>query len=615
MLHPIIEEKLMSTVTHKFDSEEIKGKGHDELRVLLTNRNGSYLSIPSTKRSKYDGFFWRHRKTYRIVEDIKVLQAAAPRNIVNEFSEIKREFSSYSETFFVPRNKNGFHYLLDNKKAITLDFDIKESYDNRVWGQNYELKETNSMQILNFSKKNDSREPKGDEFEISIAVKSDGKAIPIKEWVNKHYETDAKRKSEPTERHVYRAFEINAKRFALGIGENEEDAIKNANEIFDNYEKLRAQHEEETKSMLGWRLDDENISMAFRCAIASLDSLRTDEGILAGLPWFFQIWGRDEAISLKALMLQKEYAYSKKILESMLEFKDSFGRLKNILLRGESEIGSADATGWVIQRFSDLLLLLEKDGQLQLYFTKSEIEKLVSILEGIIDEVTKNKAREGLVTNAALETWMDTKYEEDTRGGIRIEIQALQIACYKALFRLTNKKFYSALAENGIKNVRKKLFNGSYLNDGVDDKTIRPNIFIAYYLVPELLERSDWSSTFDNALKALWNGWGGLSTIDKSSTLYCSESSGQDTRSYHRGDSWFWINNLAAFCLSRFDYKKYKSQIDKILDASTEEILFHGAIGHHSELSSSEELRSEGCFAQAWSAAMYIELVHELFVR
>src|SRR3989344_8157520 len=519
----------MSTVTHKFDSEEIKGKGHDELRILLTNKNGSYLSIPSAKRSRYDGYFWRDGKTYRIVEDIKVLQAAAPKNIVNSFTESTREFSTYSEMFFMPRNKNGFHYRLDRKKGITLDFDIRESYDNRVWGRSYDLKETEGVQILNFSKKNDKREPQGEEFEISVAIKSDGDASQIKEWVNKHYETDARRNSEPAERHVYRAFEINASRFALGIGRNEEDAIKNANEIFGNYEKSRAEQEEETKSMLGWRLDDENINMAFRCAIASLDSLRTGEGILAGLPWFFQIWGRDEAISLKALMLQKEYAYSRKILESMLEFRDKSGRLKKILLGGESKIGSADATGWAIQRFADLLELLERDRQLQLYFTKSETEKLVAVFEGIIDEVTKNKAREGLVTNDALETWMDAKYQEDTREGIRIEIQALQITCYKALYKLTNKKFYSALAENGIKNVRKKLFNGRYLNDGADDGTIRPNIFIAYYLVPELLERNDWSSTFDYALRALWNGWGGLSTIDKSSTLYCSESTGQDT--------------------------------------------------------------------------------------
>ena len=605
----------MSTVTHTFEGEEASGESNDDLRFLLTNRNGSFLCLSAGKKSRYDGYFWRDDKTYRIVEDIKVLQAAVPKHLTNSFTEITRDFSSFSETFFMPRHKNGFHYSVNHKKNITLDLDIRESYDNRIWGRNYEAKETDGVSIINFVKKNDPREPSGDEFALSLAAISDGKATPIREWVHKVYETDAHRKSEPTERYAYRAFEISASRFALGVGRTEEEAIKNATEIFDNYEQLRKIQEEENKSMLGWHLDNEKIGMAFRCAIASLDSLRTNEGILAGLPWFFQVWGRDQAISLKALMLQKEYAYSRLLLESMLPHRDRFGRLKNILSGGESETGSADATGWVIQRLSDLLELLERDRQLRLYFTKKEVEMLVTSFESIIDEVTKDKAREGLVVNDALETWMDTYYAGDVREGVRIEIQALQIACYKALYSLTNKKFYSALAENAIKNVRKKLFNGHYLNDGLDDETIRPNVFIAYYLVPELLDSAEWAMTFDYALKALWNSWGGLATIDKSHKLYCDESTGQDTRSYHRGDSWFWINNLAALSLSRFDHKRYHREIEKILEASTDEILFYGCIGHHSELSSSKELRAEGCFSQAWSAAMYIELVHELFVK
>ena len=53
--------------------------------------------------------------------------------------------------------------------------------------------------------------------------------------------------------------------------------------------------------------------------------------------------------------------------------------------------------------------------------------------------------------------------------------------------------------------------------------------------------------------------------------------------------------------------------IKKILGASTEEILYKGAIGTAGELSSAKELRSEGCLMQAWSNALYIELVEELF--
>ncbi|OVE74776.1 hypothetical protein BVX95_01225, partial [archaeon D22] len=72
-------------------------------------------------------------------------------------------------------------------------------------------------------------------------------------------------------------------------------------------------------------------------------------------------------------------------------------------------------------------------------------------------------------------------------------------------------------------------------------------------------------------------------------------------------------NNIAAIALKRVNYDMFYNVIVKIVEASTEEILSRGVMGVSSELSSAKELRSEGCFSQAWSAATYIELVHELF--
>ena len=147
----------------------------------------------------------------------------------------------------------------------------------------------------------------------------------------------------------------------------------------------------------------------------------------------------------------------------------------------------------------------------------------------------------------------------------------------------------------------------------MNDFTIRPNIFIAAYVYQELLTNKEWETCFNNALKYLWLDWGGLSTIDKSNPLFTSESTGENKKSYHRGDSWFWVNNLAALTLSRINNKKFDKNIKKIIDASTEEILWKGCIGCHSELSSAKELSSKGCFNQAWSNAMFIELIDEIF--
>ena len=161
--------------------------------------------------------------------------------------------------------------------------------------------------------------------------------------------------------------------------------------------------------------------------------------------------------------------------------------------------------------------------------------------------------------------------------------------------------------------VRQKFWNGNILADGLDDWTIRPNIFIASYIYPELLTQKEWEACFENSLKSLWLEWGGLATIDKKNKLFADTNTGENNQSYHRGDSWFWINNLAAIQLNKINNKKFEKYIKKIIDASTEDILWKGCIGCASELSSAKELTSQGCFNQAWSNAMYMEMVDGVF--
>ncbi len=248
---------------------------------------------------------------------------------------------------------------------------------------------------------------------------------------------------------------------------------------------------------------------------------------------------------------------------------------------------------------------------------ENEYNKLIyeieSSLEKSLNGLLKLRTRDNFEINDKLETWMDTEFGNDTREGVRIEIQALRLNMYKLMFELTQNHKYKVL-ENLLKNkVREKFWNGKILADGLNDFTIRPNTFIAAYTYPELLLNKEWEMCFDNALKVLWLNWGGLSTIDKNHPLYTDTSTGENPKSYHRGDSWFWINNLSAIVLNKINKIKFKKQIQKIIEASAEEILWKGCVGCHAELSSAKSLESKGCFNQAWSDAMFIEMVDEVF--
>jgi glycogen debranching enzyme len=73
------------------------------------------------------------------------------------------------------------------------------------------------------------------------------------------------------------------------------------------------------------------------------------------------------------------------------------------------------------------------------------------------------------------------------------------------------------------------------------------------------------------------------------------------------------LNTSSNFSKVHLFLSKFNKNIQKIIDASAEEILWKGCVGCHSELSSAKELQSKGCFNQAWSSAMFIELIDEVF--
>ena len=64
--------------------------------------------------------------------------------------------------------------------------------------------------------------------------------------------------------------------------------------------------------------------------------------------------------------------------------------------------------------------------------------------------------------------------------------------------------------------------------------------------------------------------------------------------------------------MNRMDKSKFRPYVDRIVEASVNEILYSGMVGHHAEVSSSKRLDSNGCMAQAWSSALFVELVDEL---
>ncbi|MBU0614774.1 MAG: hypothetical protein KJ601_01670 [Nanoarchaeota archaeon] len=539
-----------------------------DAKTLLSSQ-GNFLLLGKAPESRYQGIFFFEDILFKVIEDIKVQgELTDVKNRINHFT---RHRGNLKETYFL---NSCLHYNLNKKAEVEIILDPRPPYDTKQFGRFFETWAEDGKIIIKFTKRTDSREDPSDgdeEYSLFIVIKSDTADYQLKSaWSENHYPEDLARTSPPYSRYVFHALSLNTSSLIISVSEDKDAALA------------------KIKNPTIPVIKDHS---AYSCAKYSVNSLYNGNGLYAGLPWFFQVWFRDEAISLKAL----EKNTAKKILLRQLSNISDDGRTRAKI--GDS-FTSADAIGWIYKRAEEMLELL----------SAQERQMLKDKLIYSIDQIKKRYSKEFLIYNQEKETWMDSI----PRKGASIEIQALMLNMYRLCFKLTPQAKYKLMEKNLKFHVRKNFWNGKYLNDQLNDKTIRPNLFIAAYIYPELLSEKEWISCFDYALPKLWNSWGGLSTIDKSDPRYLANSTGEISLSYHNGDSWFWINNLAAIVMNRIDKKKFKSYIDKIYAASSKEIITMGAIGHHAELSSSSKLKSEGCLAQSWSAAMFVELHEEL---
>ncbi len=578
---------------------------------MLSNKRGCYAYFSDKPKSRYQGFFFKdHLNMFRVIENIKLNVKSSIQTVTNKCYSVERGYSDgIVESFFMPEGHSSLVYGLNKESSFDISFDIKGSYDNREFGRVHEMHVEGDKIILKFTKKTSLNEDESDgkeEFHIYVAMKPDRISFePINEWEKRYYSDDESRKSMPYERYIYSALRLRAKNLVLSVSRDKGAAVHEADYISANLSKLKKEREKQVSSILKSpavkKIKDDDARLAYIYALNSLEGLRVktkrEEGILAGLPWFFQIWSRDELISLKGLSSLDKTGVKNILMRYFFDFRE--GTLSSKL--HESCIASADAVGWLYFRVNEFI----KAGM----FSAAEVKKITDILDKNVGFLIQRSTYNGFAVCHEKETWMDSL----NRDGALIELQALRLSMYKLLFELTQDKEYKELEAWLREETRKRFWNGKYLMDSMDYDVIRPNLFIAAYVYPELLSKDEWATCFENVLPKLFLDWGGLSTIDKSNSLFVANHTGEDPKSYHNGDSWFWLNSLAAIVLSRIDGVKFGSYIKKILNASSKEIIYSGIAGCAAELSSASQLKSEGCLNQAWSNAMFIELIEELF--
>jgi glycogen debranching enzyme len=661
-------------ITHKIKKEKtsktIFNTVERDAALFMLNNKGHYFSLPtnpSDQLTNFCGWFNLFEKNegysmYKSIDNIYIDKT--PTEIINGYINIERFSYDSSERFTLA--KNGLIYEVDSYNGdVHIDLDFREIFDTDDQGRIYNIYRRDDLVVVEYKKFSDNSLAHLENI-IYLVIKGAMDYALVNTWSQRFYHYDLARKN-AANFYVYNALRIqcrNSVKLYFAFSDNIDSAIQKVDDIYSNKEKIDEAYAEYIDNVLSVKnniqeIVGEDAAFAYTGCIHAIDSLsmrlplnhKMITGMWAGLPWFFQYWSRDELVSVIAPMLEHRYDYSKELLMKYLAEIMNDGRLSNRY--PTANLGTADSIGWLFKRLQDFLLLCERRNNFHNYFSLYDLNYIRERLRFSIKMILKEHSKGGLILNGRQETWIDTfnpeSNDKDFREGARIEIQALFLNMLKLMGMLENylaNKFIKKndrlvrvsadesdtdVLEEETKNiVREKFFKNvdgkSYLNDGYDcslDSVIRPNIFLAYYIYPELLSPKEWVEVFDNAIPKLWCDWdmgegvkgGGLSTIDKTHPLYQPYYTGIDNKSYHRGDSWFWINNIAAISMYRLDKERYKNHIFKIVNASSQDILYWGFIGYASELASSGWFKSGGCLCQTWSIATFIELMHEVYIE
>jgi len=627
-------------ITHAIGSRKKEGEGIGSF--LLTDKRGNYFS-QAKNFSNYCGLFTvqENQDAYHLIKSIDRLSLEAdPDEVINNFHRISQRHGTAFEHYSL--REGVLIYTLENAKGTAvLDLDCRKTETQEEWGRTYTITkesvptgfsdEQTQITVITYTKFKDEALQHVQYQWYIVVVGLDDYSI-CNQWQERNYSYDKLRNAGGSD-YVYRALTWQVQpgqQLFISTGPDKVKAIQQIMRIKSQFLSLDKQFTRQVNNSVSTQhltISNDLYAMAYAAAQSAIDALTVSftlqnkpvTGIYAGLPWFYQFWSRDESISLHALTLQERYLFVKDVLDRNMSLLLPTGRVPNRY--PHSMLGSADGVGWVFTRTHDFLTTLDKKKLLEKYYSKQELEGIQKKLQHSINMLQQHFGDEhNLIYNYAKETWMDTNDGEDNRSGIRIEIQALWIRMHQLDRFLSSKirpfkKTSNTKEKELIKTVKKLLYNDGVLADGFSngrDDTQRPNIFLAYYICPGLLSANEWKKAFDYALGKIWLDWGGVSTIDKNNPLFCERSTGMQSISYHRGDSWYWVNNLAALCMFRLDKKQYSKNIIQILDASCKELLFGGFVGHHAEVSDAAEQNSRGCLAQAWSSALLFELFEEL---
>jgi hypothetical protein len=568
-------------IKHIHNNHFLEHEGTEPVAVFL--RGGkTWFSQFTRRQSRYEGWFLGEETTvphpyYKILDRIEIVPVADidPTEVTVRTTAATLGWDTESFTI-IPSGEYGLVITSPKVVPFRLSLDMRHIYTYPEFGRMYGIDAAEGGFLVMYSDETLNQT-------LFLHIRGSFSKQPLEgSWQLFPYPRDAARHSAPEALFSYVLSPLQADRLNLGCAFTKEAAFQASLEAsqlvlpsFEATEKGEAE------------------AFAQHTVTRSLEFLTTNDGVYAGFPWFHQFWSRDELLTALGLPPEEQQHVIKRYLALPLHN----GELPTYAGSGTT---CADGVGW-------LALLIKEYGVSEL--PQELVTAAISFFQAAANQLTaRRQTPSGLIWSGHNATWMDTI----GRSGFRLEVQCMYALVFELLFTLTKEAEFENSWQETRATIRRLFYKDGHLLDGLEenmsaDERIRPNIFLAYFLQPTLLKEHEWEHCFTHCLPHLLTEWGGLTSLAKEDPAFQAHSTGENNLSYHQGDSWFFVNNIAALVLRRLGTEKFAKTADALLAASTTEILWHHFLGMHGEIASAADAASWGCGIQGFSGGTYLK--------
>lgn len=351
---------------------------------------------------------------------------------------------------------------------------------------------------------------------------------------------------------------------------------------------------------------------------------QTRKSIVAGFPWFAD-WGRDTFISFPGLLLATgEFDFAKQVINYWMRYIND-GLIPNSL--NNKAYNTIDASLWFIISIYRYYLATGDKESLQAWYPKIR-NIFIELINGSAYSIQVDGNGFLIWTDPTYNlTWMDSEVDGvSTTGriGACVEIEMLWYNCLK-IFEYFQKELGTKDDHQEITGLTKLVYQKfnryfwnpttEYANDFVFNENInsaiRPNVLLGLSLPFKLFDKKKTDKIIEKAGHSLYTEVGML-TLDKLDMKYNGYYQGSQKErdlSYHNGTIWPF---LLGFYMKAI-LMNYPNDQARILAVREMLTAFWGQVkaqnlSYLPEVFAANDFHPDGCLAQAWNYAMFIEV-------